>query len=236
MSDKKTILIRIIIVFLMVSGLSLIAYPIFTDIPVNLNKSDTISSWEETQAASASSILETEASSQTTQQDFENEDNGSQATVENTATTQVNEKLTAEDIFPARLTIPKIEVDWITLEGADIPTLKKGPGHIPETPLPGEEGRFTLSGHRTTYGAPFNRIDELIPGDLIYLEALNGNFYAYKVTQFQIVKPTYVEILIGTEKKELLLTTCYPEYSARERLIIIAELVNIFDFDINLSF
>ena len=67
------------------------------------------------------------------------------------------------------------------------------------------------------------------------MEALNGNEYIYKVTSFQIVKPTYVQILNGTDKKELLLTTCYPEYSAKERLIVIAEQINFFPIDMDLK-
>ena len=146
-----------------------------------------------------------------------------------------NIKYSAMEIFPAKLTIPKINIEWVVNEGSDIPDLKKGPGHIPQTPLPGETGRSTLSGHRTTYGAPFGRIDELKKGDMIYLEALNGNKYFYQVTSFQVIKPTYVEILNGTDRKELLLTTCYPEYSARERYVIIAEMVTIFPLDLNLK-
>ncbi|MCL4386056.1 MAG: class E sortase [Cyanobacteria bacterium] len=145
-----------------------------------------------------------------------------------------NVKVTAENIFPAKITIPKINAEWIVNEGADVATLKKGPGHIPETPLPGEIGRCTISGHRTTYGAPFNRIDELKKDDLIYLEALNGNKYIYKVKSFQVIKPDFVEILNGTDKKELLLSTCFPEYSAKERFVVIAELVMIFPFNLNL--
>jgi LPXTG-site transpeptidase (sortase) family protein len=162
------------------------------------------------------------------------------STTLSTETTAGNEsdeivKITAAEIFPAKITIPIIDTEWIVNEGSDIPTLKKGPGHIPETPLPGEIGRCTISGHRTTYGAPFNRIDELEYGDLIYIETLNNLSFIYRVTDIEIVKPDYVEILNGTQKKELLLTTCYPEYSARERLVVIAELVNIFPFDINLK-
>ena len=57
-----------------------------------------------------------------------------------------------------------------------LPDLKKGPGHYPESPLPGQEGNAAIAGHRTTYGAPFNRIDELEPGDEIHVETIQGSF------------------------------------------------------------
>jgi len=189
---------------------------------------------------SSTDILNTES---TNEQENQQQNSGNKqqdltsTTLNNNITNNDNNRnaiVKAEDIFPAKITIPKINAEWIVNEGADASTLKKGPGHIPETPLPGGIGRCTISGHRTTYGAPFNRIDELKKDDLIYLEALNGNKYIYKVKSFQIIKPDFVEILNGTDKKELLLSTCFPEYSAKERLVVIAELVMIFPFNLNL--
>ena len=64
----------------------------------------------------------------------------------------------------ARIVIPAIGVDKIVVEGVSLADLKKGPGHYPETPLPGQEGNAAIAGHRTTYGAPFHRLDELQAG------------------------------------------------------------------------
>ena len=207
----------------------------------NTSSSNTTTSQPTNQTANTNITTQTNINEQTNNQtDLSNQQQNQSSTTlsnqtvinkENTKNTEVS----AAEIFPAKITIPKIDVEWIVNEGADVPTLKKGPGHIPETPLPGQPGRCTISGHRTTYGAPFNRIDELKKGDLIYLEALNGSEYIYRVKSFQIVKPTYVQILNGTDKKELLLTTCYPEYSAKERLVVIAELINFFPIDMDLK-
>lgn len=136
--------------------------------------------------------------------------------------------LTAEDFFPSMIKIPKIGLKLIVNEGADTQTLKKGPGHISETPLPGDIGRCTISGHRTTYGSPFRKIGELEDGDFIYLETVEGEIFIYLVTGREIVRPKDVYILTGADKRELLLTSCHPEYSAEERIIIIAELINIY--------
>jgi len=258
----SSIIFIVFIVIFILGGIALIAYPFLTDIPNIVKKGNTIAGWQimkdnlavnDQQNQSNSTISETTVTTETiatvqteitgltAQTDINNQDQQSQNSADSTIATgtelvqNINIKYSAADIFPAKLTIPKIELEWITNEGSDIPDLKKGPGHIPQTPLPGESGRCTLSGHRTTYGAPFNRIDELKKGDMIYLEALNGNKYFYEVISFQIVKPIFVEILNGTYRKELLLTTCYPEYSAKERLVVLAELVTIFPFDMNLK-
>ncbi|MFM7068176.1 MAG: sortase, partial [Actinomycetes bacterium] len=76
--------------------------------------------------------------------------------------------------------IPKIGLARVMVQGVAKADLKKGPGHYPSTPLPGQAGNAAVAGHRTTYGAPFNRIDELIPGDLIVTTTPQGKF-TYKV-------------------------------------------------------
>lgn len=119
----------------------------------------------------------------------------------------------------------------VVVEGVSVENLKKGPGHIPGTALPGQIGNVVLSGHRTTYGAPFNRFDELRPGDAVVLET-RDMWFTYEVTGSEIVAPTAVEVTLpvpgdatATPTKRLLtMTTCNPKYSARQRLIISAEM------------
>jgi sortase A len=121
----------------------------------------------------------------------------------------------------AHLRIPKIGVDKIVVEGVALPDLKKGPGHYPETPLPGQEGNAAIAGHRTTYGAPFNRIDELVPGDEIFVETVQGDF-RYLVKEQLIVAPTQVDVLDDKGDNRLTLSACHPKYSARQRIIVVA--------------
>jgi sortase A len=123
----------------------------------------------------------------------------------------------------AHLRIPKIGVDKIVVEGVALPDLKKGPGHYPDTPLPGQEGNAAIAGHRTTYGAPFNRIDELVPGDEIFVETVQGEF-RYLVSEQQIVAPTQVDVLEDKGDDRLTLTACHPKYSARQRIVVVAQL------------
>ena len=120
---------------------------------------------------------------------------------------------------------------WVVVEGTSVADLKAGPGHISGTALPGEVGNVVLSGHRTTYGAPFERFGDLQPGGLVVLET-RDRWLTYTVTGSQIVAPRAIEVTYpvpgrkGAEPTErlLTLTTCHPKYSARQRLIVSATL------------
>ena len=102
--------------------------------------------------------------------------------------------------------------------------LRKGPGHYRNTPLPGQPGNSAIAGHRTTYGAPFNRIDELAPGDPILVSTLQGNFkYVVSEAPFP-VSPSKNDVLFNKDDNRLTLTTCHPKYSAAKRLIVVAKL------------
>ena len=114
----------------------------------------------------------------------------------------------------------------VVVEGTGSSALRAGAGHYPNTPLPGEEGNVAIAGHRTTYGKPFANLDHLKPGDEIFLETPVGK-YTYKVSRDPfVVKPTDFSVIAQTPGKTLTLTTCHPKGSARERLIVKAELVS----------
>ena len=121
----------------------------------------------------------------------------------------------------AVIEIPDIGVERTVVEGVSVADLKKGPGHYPGTPLPGQVGNAAIAGHRTTYGAPFFRLNELEKGDEILVRTLQGEF-TYLVEELKVVKPTQVDVLDPTMDARLTLTTCNPRYSARERLIVTA--------------
>jgi sortase A len=137
----------------------------------------------------------------------------------------------------AVIRIPKIGVDSAVVQGVGVEDLRKGPGHYPETPLPGQLGNAAIAGHRTTYGQPFNRLDELSPGDEIDVTTLQGS-YRYVIEPQQdadgnvsghiVVQPSQVEVLqptpdparSGVDFATLTLTTCNPKFSAAERLVV----------------
>jgi sortase A len=125
----------------------------------------------------------------------------------------------------AIIRIPKIGVEKAVVEGVGVNSLKQGPGHYPTTPLPGQPGNAAIAGHRTTYGAPFYRTDELEAGDLIQVTTRQGEF-TYKVREKKVVRPTQNDVLLPSEENLLTLTTCNPRFSAAQRLIIVSELTD----------
>lgn len=126
----------------------------------------------------------------------------------------------------AFLTIPKLELDGLVVyEGVDRETLKNGPGHMESTPLPGQPGNAVISGHRTTHGRPFFDFDLLEEGDRVEVESATGT-HVYEVREMQVVKPTDVWVTDPRPGGWLTMTTCNPKFSARERLVVWAEMVS----------
>lgn len=121
--------------------------------------------------------------------------------------------------------IPSIELDWVLFAGVTPSTLNQGPGHMPWTPLPGQPGNSVISGHRTTYGAPFFDLDLLEPGDVIEVETAIG-VHTYTVRDTIIVTANDVWVTDPKPGAWLTLTTCHPKFSAAQRLIIQAELTD----------
>ena len=122
------------------------------------------------------------------------------------------------------ISIPKIAVKMVIVEGTDADQLRSGPGHYPGTPLPGESGNVAIAGHRTTYLHPFYNLDALAPGDAIDILTVQGLF-TYHVVSSQAVDPTDVAVVAPTPTPMLTLTTCNPRYSATQRLVVQAALV-----------
>lgn len=133
----------------------------------------------------------------------------------------------------AMIRVPEFGDDYsfVVVEGVERDDLRKGPGHYPGSAMPGEVGNFVISGHRTTYSAPFNDLGELERGDEILIDT-RGKQYVYEVTGRDIVEPTAVEVTApvpyhpGKKPTERLitLTTCHPKYSDAERMIVFGEL------------
>ncbi|MFT5200660.1 MAG: sortase A [Candidatus Aldehydirespiratoraceae bacterium] len=142
----------------------------------------------------------------------------------------------------ARIEIPSIDVDKIVVNGVQVADLRKGPGQYLDTAPVGTEGNSSIAGHRTTYGAPFNRIDELQPGDEIHVTGILGKF-TYRVMGPQTAYPEQIHTVVGQGAGHIIvrpgdtwvlgdfrdnrvtLTACHPKLSSRQRIIVAAELV-----------
>jgi sortase A len=123
-----------------------------------------------------------------------------------------------------RLRMPTLGRSYVVVQGTDLGTLRKGPGHFPKTPLPGEGGTVGVAGHRTTYGAPFRTVDDLKRGHELVMEMPYGRF-TYRVDRVRIVNPDATWVTRKREKESLVLTACHPLYSAAQRIVVFSTLV-----------
>jgi len=131
-----------------------------------------------------------------------------------------------------RIKIARIGLDRIVQQGVrgqaaldpdgDAALLRNGPVHYGISSLPGAGEPFAVAGHRTTYGAPFNKLDKLRRGDAIVVETPYGRF-SYSVVKTTVVLPDDVGVL-RDRGYALVLTTCTPLYSASHRLVVWAKL------------
>ena len=148
--------------------------------------------------------------------------------------------ITGESGTPlTKIAIPVLGVETLVVEGTSPAALRAGAGHYPNTPLPGQNGNVAIAGHRTTYGRPFNELDKVPIGSEIWLATPVGD-YLYRTvappdgyTRIRdlsgfVTTPKDWRIIEPTAVPSLTLTTCHPKGSARERLIVRAELAESF--------
>src|SRR3954449_842984 len=122
-----------------------------------------------------------------------------------------------------RIRMRSIGVSSVVVAGTDTSSLRLGPGHYPGTPLPGARGTVAIAGHRTTYGAPFRRLDKLARGDRIELEMPYGTF-TYAVDRRRIVLPSATWVTRRVSHDQLILSACHPLYSAAKRIPVVPRL------------
>lgn len=125
-----------------------------------------------------------------------------------------------------RIEAPEMDgLNMVFVQGTDEASLELGPGHYPETAMPGQGKTIAIAGHRTTYLAPFRHIDSMKQGDKITLKMPYGTF-VYAVQKTEIVDPSDVGVIHETGYERLVLSACNPLYSAAERFIVFAKLVH----------
>jgi sortase A len=125
-----------------------------------------------------------------------------------------------------RLRIRKIGSSFVVVQGTDGTSLQKGPGHYPDTSMPGLPGTVAIAGHRTTYLAPFRHINDLHKGDRIELEMPYARF-TYVVEKTRIVSPSEYSVVKAVGYDRLVLTACHPLYSAAQRIVVFARQVGV---------
>ncbi|MGH2944363.1 MAG: class E sortase [Solirubrobacteraceae bacterium] len=124
-----------------------------------------------------------------------------------------------------RITIARIKANYVLVNGTGGGDLRKGPGIYDDVPFPGAPGTTAIAGHRTTYAAPFRKVDRLRPGDEVDVEMPYGRF-TYEVEKTRIVPPTQVSVIQRVRYDRLVLSACHPLYSAAKRIVVFARLVD----------
>ena len=114
-------------------------------------------------------------------------------------------KLAANELV-GRLIIPRLHLSEVVREGDSDGILRLALGHIPNTPLPGQNGNVAVAGHRDTL---FRGLRNIRKNDLIVFETATGRF-EYRVQSTEIVRPQQVSVLDASADPELTLVTCYP--------------------------
>lgn len=125
-----------------------------------------------------------------------------------------------------RLRVPRMGLNMIVVNGTDSATLKHGPGRDERTFMPGENRLVYIAGHRTTYSAPFSKIDSLRRGDRVTLEVPYATF-VYTVTHHRIVRATDLSVLRSPRHELLELQACHPRFFASHRYIAYARLTDV---------
>lgn len=121
------------------------------------------------------------------------------------------------------ISIPKLGVDAPLFSGIRLTTLDNGPGHWPGTAMPGEVGNVVVAAHRTSHGAAFRNIDQLVAGDVVEFTTAAG-LIEYTVTGTQIVQPDALWIVNPTDTPTATLFACHPPGSTRQRIVVNLEL------------
>ncbi len=130
-----------------------------------------------------------------------------------------------EDDGLTRLSVPKIGLDSVVVQGTSYKALLVGPGHMTDTPAPGDEGNSVITGHRDTF---FRHIHELDKGDTLLVQR-DGKIFKYEVTGKKVVEPEDLSVLRPAKDHRLTLITCYPTYylgPAPKRLVVFSKMID----------
>jgi sortase A len=125
------------------------------------------------------------------------------------STEKAPEQVVNDNVGIGKIEIPKLGVTEYMFEGIELSILDKGPGHWPDTAMPGQIGNMVIAGHRVSHTHPFLHINDLGVGDEVYFSA-DGKKYRYEVTGTEIVDPSAIRIVDPTPTATATLFACIP--------------------------
>lgn len=128
-----------------------------------------------------------------------------------------------------KIKIDKISVDMPIAEGSTKYNLRVAIGHYSYSAAPGEPGLSIYLGHRMyDYGRHFNRLGEIVSGDIVVIESKQAR-YTYEVDGISIIDPQEIPAYFNEQtngENRLLLVTCHPVRVASHRLLVHGKLIN----------
>ena len=125
-----------------------------------------------------------------------------------------------------RISIARIGLNMVLVDGTDHDSLTKGPGRDLRAYMPGQNRLVYIAGHRTTYLAPFSHIDSIRPGDVVRLQMPYATF-VYRAYSHRIVPADDVSVLRSPPHELLELQACHPRFFGTHRYIVYARLVAV---------
>ena len=127
----------------------------------------------------------------------------------------------------ARMDVPRLQETVYVMQDDSGESLAFGPGHMPASSKPSENGHVVIAGHRDSH---FDFLKNVKVGDLINTENKQANKKQYRVTELIVIDTNEQEILLF-DHSQLTLITCYPFEDfipgGPLRLIVHAEPVNL---------
>jgi sortase A len=135
------------------------------------------------------------------------------------ATVQTPASIVRTGAAIAALSIPRVELSAVVLHGSDDQTLRRGPGHLEGTAMPGQAGNVVIAGHRDSFFRPLRNVRL---GDDLFLDTPHGRL-RYRVTWLRVVQPRDLSVVAPTDEEVLTLITCYPFWllgNAPDRFVV----------------
>ena len=212
-------LARILATMMIVAGLGALAWVL------------TVWQWQDPFTAALNKLEQREL-----EQDFDRRVEGGRAILVDNSATQLRESLpraaaawrksSKRGDAVARLRIPALGVGEVVVNGTDHGSLKRGPGRYLGSAMPGEGKLVYIAGHRTTYGAPFSRIDRLHKGDRVSLELPYATI-EYAITGSRVVPASQTSVLKSKGYEQLVLQACHPRFFASHRYLAYAKPIRV---------
>lgn len=211
---------------LIITGITVFSYPKLSDMYYERQQAKLIEQWQQSFQTIAVIEEDTEQEKSGMVQPALDAPKPEPETAEHTAETELEEaasrpRVEIHEDMDGILYIDKIDLQLPILRGATEHNMKTTVASIENTGALGEAGNYAIAGHRNrTFGRNFNRLDELVAGDLIEIDSGTAN-YAFVVTEKLYVLPEDVWVLESEGvDQEVTLVTCHPIETGTHRLII----------------